>query len=40
MTGVQTCASDLGIGVRLQNQMSGDWAEFDDFSLREVAVVQ
>ena len=33
-------AAWIGIGVHLQNQMSGDWAEFDDFSLREVAVVQ
>jgi hypothetical protein len=28
-------AAWVGIGVHLQNQMSGDWAEFDDFSLRE-----
>jgi hypothetical protein len=28
-------AAWVGIGVHLQNQMSGDWAEFDDFSLSE-----
>ena len=28
-------AAWVGIGVHLQNQMSGDWAEFNDFSLRE-----
>jgi hypothetical protein len=33
-------AAWIGIGVHLQNQMTGDWAEFDDFSLREVAVVK
>ena len=27
----------VGVGVHLQNQMRGDWAEFDDFSLREVS---
>ncbi len=30
----------VGIGVHLQNQMTGDWAEFDDFSLREAALVR
>ena len=27
----------VGVGLRVQNQMPGDWAEFDDFSLVEVA---
>ncbi len=30
----------VGIGVHLQNQMRGDWAEFDDFSLREAEPLQ
>ncbi len=34
-----TGAAWVGIGVHLQNQMLGDWAAFDDFSLREVAAV-
>jgi hypothetical protein len=29
-------AAWVGIGTRVQNQMAGDWAEFDDFSLVEV----
>jgi hypothetical protein len=33
-------AAWIGIGVHLQNQLTGDWAEFDDFSLREVAAVK
>ena len=33
-------AAWVGIGVHLQNQMTGDWAEFDDFSLREVAAAK
>lgn len=28
----------VGIGVQLMNQIKGDWAEFDDFSLLEVPV--
>lgn len=31
-------ATWVGIGVQLMNQISGDWAEFDDFSLLEVPV--
>lgn len=34
-----TGAAWVGIGVHLQNQLPGDWAAFDDFSLREVAAV-
>ena len=34
-----TGAAWVGVGVHLQNQMLGDWAAFDDFSLREVAAV-
>ena len=30
----------VGVGVHLQNQMKGDWAEFDDFSLLESASVK
>lgn len=29
-------AAWVGIGVRVQNQVAGDWAQFDDFSLKEV----
>ena len=29
-------AAWVGLGLRVQNQMPGDWAEFDDFSLVEV----
>jgi hypothetical protein len=31
-------AAWVGIGVTLQNQMKGDWAEFDDFSLVDAGV--
>lgn len=30
----------VGIGIHLQSQLPGDWAEFDDFSLSEVGVAQ
>ena len=30
----------VGVGVHLQNQMRGDWAEFDDFSLREMGLAR
>lgn len=30
-------AAWMGIGVRVQHQSPGDWVEFDDFSLQEVA---
>jgi hypothetical protein len=29
-------AAWAGIGIRVQNQVAGDWVEFDDFSLVEV----
>ncbi len=29
-------AAWVGVGILLKNQLPGDWAEFDDFSLREV----
>ena len=30
-------AAWVGIGIRIQNQVSGDWVHFDDFSLTEAA---